>query len=395
MSSPAITLFSPGDARDVTAWSGVPYGIATGLEQAGIRVYRENLEPGPIAAWARDRMLNALKRIERRHRRVGDLLLLAHEFAQARLAAARVRRACRRHSDVAFNLFLSYTVCSRGISDQPYALYMDQCYEELLSKQPGRPYGKRDRYLVGVQRANLEGAQVVFSTGTHCINYLRERYGLANVHGDPLYGINLYGYSGSPGENLCQKERSGSILFVARDFYERGGDLLVGAIDRLKSKGESRVVVDIVGPTRVAEWDRPWVKWHGQLRKDLPSQAREFWGLMEGARLFVMPCRTGPLPGVIREAQYVGTPVITANVWNSEQVIENGRTGLLVDGQSAEDYEAAITAALDDSLWRWLAEQGHRAVLTATWSHAGHGMVEALWEARSCEQGPFQGAGAS
>ncbi|MEN9506141.1 MAG: hypothetical protein RI958_2067 [Actinomycetota bacterium] len=65
--------------------------------------------------------------------------------------------------------------------------------------------------------------------------------------------------------------------------------------------------------------------------------------LMAQASMLVMPTRYEGLPLVAIEAAWAGTPVVGSAVAGLAEVVEHGRTGVLVDGFEPRDFARAIT----------------------------------------------------
>ena len=68
--------------------------------------------------------------------------------------------------------------------------------------------------------------------------------------------------------------------------------------------------------------------------------------LMARASLLVLPTLMDTSPNVILEAQIVGVPVITTGVGGVPELVEHGRTGILVPPGSPEELSAAILESL-------------------------------------------------
>lgn len=89
-------------------------------------------------------------------------------------------------------------------------------------------------------------------------------------------------------------------------------------------------------------------------------------GFLSHASMLVLPTFMDTSPNVVPEAQIVGVPVIATNVGGVPEMIEHGRTGILVPPGSADLLSAAILEALRDP--------------QATMTRAGAARVEALPE---------------
>jgi phenylacetate-CoA ligase len=128
-------------------------------------------------------------------------------------------------------------------------------------------------------------------------------------------------------------------------------------------------------PTRV-----PWFELHiagaGPCRAELESQARalgapaKFLGevadvpaLLRSAGLFVLPSLSEGLPVTVLEAMATGLPVVATAVGGTPEIVEGGRTGVLVPPGEAEPLaEAIVRLSGDPELGARMGRAGRRRV---------------------------------
>ena len=90
---------------------------------------------------------------------------------------------------------------------------------------------------------------------------------------------------------------------------------------------------------------------------------REVAKLLHGCELFVLPSRSEPFGIAIIEALACRKPVIATSVGGIPEIIEDGRTGLLVEPNDAGALAAALLRVLQDQELRTvLATNGYRTV---------------------------------
>lgn len=146
------------------------------------------------------------------------------------------------------------------------------------------------------------------------------------------------------------------LLFVGRIQPLKGVDIAIAALSRLTLTGEPAHLVVIGGPSGSsgpAELDRLQ-----QLAEDLsladrvhfiPPVARDqLVSFYQAADAVVMPSRSESFGLVAAEAQSCGVPVVAAAVGGLPFIIDNGTSGILVEGHDPSAYAAAIDSVLGD-----------------------------------------------
>ena len=79
-----------------------------------------------------------------------------------------------------------------------------------------------------------------------------------------------------------------------------------------------------------------------------PVDRSRLAGFYQAADAVIMPSRSETFGLVAVEAQSCGTPVVAAAVGGLPFIIEDGKSGLLVDGHNPADYAAALDRVLSD-----------------------------------------------
>ena len=362
-----INLFCWGDSSDINTWSNVPYFFGRTLILRNIDVRRVNLIPDEAL------VQRALNFVMRQRNRVASALGLRYRPmfrvpAFHRRVNFHLAKTSRKLQDADLNLFLTFSFSSYRYCDIPVAHYCDRTYEHHLEEQGVRPTAV-DRWLMKREKRNLQNAQHVFCLNRACLEFVRERYG---VRSTVLLkaGINLSGDDFcDPGALIAGKQAAREILFVGRGYYERGVDILLEAFRRFNDKLSDPFTLHLVGiisdqlPT-----PQPHVICHGYMRKDDPVEYREYTKLFASARLFVFPMRPGPIPGVLREAFWMCTPVILTNVPNAAERVEDGKNGILVAKADPEEIAQCMRRLVQDhEAWRAMAAYARKSVQDETW----------------------------
>jgi D-inositol-3-phosphate glycosyltransferase len=84
-----------------------------------------------------------------------------------------------------------------------------------------------------------------------------------------------------------------------------------------------------------------------ELRQPVPHRQLVHW--YRAADVLVVPSRSESFGLVAAEAQAAGTPVVASRVGGLAYAVDDGASGILVDGWDPADYAAAVASIIDDS----------------------------------------------
>jgi glycosyltransferase involved in cell wall biosynthesis len=183
-------------------------------------------------------------------------------------------------------------------------------------------------------------------------------------------GIDIDKYTPDPQRrpDLAQPERT--ILCVARLQYPKGIDILLHAWKRMLSEPDAwRAKIKprlLIAGTGDLEGQLKWiaselgieesVEFLGS-RTDVIPLLQQSWG-------FVLPSRWEGMPNALLEAMGCGIPCIATRVSGSEDILQDGVNGLLVDPEQPAQLAVALHRLLADTpLALRLAEEGRATVV--------------------------------
>lgn len=140
------------------------------------------------------------------------------------------------------------------------------------------------------------------------------------------------------------------LLCLGRLAREKGFDRVLRALPAVHERfPDLQLIVAGDGPER-QELEtlaanlgiRTYVRFTGWVqRKETP-------GLINSATVVVVPSRTEGLPLVALEASIMGRPIVATRVGGLPEIVVDGVTGRLVDGEKPRDLAAALCALLAD-----------------------------------------------
>ena len=118
-------------------------------------------------------------------------------------------------------------------------------------------------------------------------------------------------------------ERTGKVVaYVGRDSYEKGIDVLRGAEPNIR--GSVRYCTDM-------EW-------------------RDAMSVLAGSSVMVLPSRAESLPTAVKEAFYLRVPVVAMSVGGVPELIEDGKTGFLIEAGDARRMTEVVNGILGGSI---------------------------------------------
>lgn len=337
------------------AWSGIPWGLATGLREAGheavfLRASSPRLiERGREIAAARIRAAEALD----------------PEFVRLRSAflARAVRGAGELDALVQFGT---------GFLLPPHpriATFEDMTVKQAIASDPA--YDVQPRALekwIARQRASYEGARACLTLSQWAADSIVSEYGV-----DPAK-VRAVGAGRNLDPQPAPREWSPPrFLFVGFDWGRKNGDAVLRAFRRLREE-VPEAQLSLVG--HHPPLSQAGVSGHGPLALGDPEQRRRLEREFETATCFVMPSKIEPYGIVYREAAAAGIPSIGTTAGGAPDAV--GANGVCVDPgdddalfremrkysdpRVAQAAGAAAAENRDETTWRVVAERSLEAL---------------------------------
>lgn len=153
------------------------------------------------------------------------------------------------------------------------------------------------------------------------------------------------------------------FAFVSTNFQAKGGPTVLSAFREVR-KVHTDASLIIVGDAPSDLGAESGVRFAGFLRKEVQGEYQRFLRILGRARALVHPTRSDISPLLLLEAGYLGCPVISSRKFGIPELVEDGRTGLLLDDPS---QPAMVISAM-----RWMLEHNgeYRQMREAAWSNA-------------------------
>ncbi|MDP9330026.1 MAG: D-inositol-3-phosphate glycosyltransferase [Actinomycetota bacterium] len=112
-----------------------------------------------------------------------------------------------------------------------------------------------------------------------------------------------------------------------------------------------------------------------------PQPQSKLTDFYAAADVVLVPSRSESFGLVALEAQACGTPVVAASVGGLRYVVEDGRSGFLVEGHDPADHAERLLQILrDDDLATRLGKEAARQALRFTWDATTNGLLDVYSE---------------
>lgn len=234
--------------------------------------------------------------------------------------------------------------------------------------------------LVSVAQSSLAGRvtlNLLRNSDAYYQILSRRSYSYLTSHGfradhlvDIPNGIDIAQFHPDPQRRPHPENPARDIVCVARLQYAKGIDVLLHAWGRMMhafseqdTSLKPRLLLVGEGPLR-AKLERITAELGIQdsveflgLRRDVVELLQQAWG-------FVLPSRWEGMPNALIEAMACGLPCIATRVSGSEDIITDGRNGLLVEPENPIEMAEALKRVIEDkSLAQQLAREGHKTVV--------------------------------
>lgn len=276
-----------------------------------------------------------------------------------------------------------------GPTERPLYIYQDFCFGHGLKLMDMglTPHGwdaisrRTLERRAAMQNTTYARAAGVFTMSAWNARYLREA---ALVPADRIHvvqaGVNVP--VDPPSAERLRRRTSRServIAFVGRDFFRKGGDLVLDAFRLLRERSSIPLRLVMAGPVT---WPLPGAIPQGvTFIGNAPFESVR--SLLHDADVLVMPSRFEAFGIIIAESLASGTPVIGRNDFAMPEMIEHGVNGMLIDHDDAEELAAALLRVLSsDAIAKHCLADAERVGALYSWDRVAGDMVSVIRRGR-------------
>lgn len=346
-----IAYLSGEDPKDKNAWSGSLNSIAQVLEEKGCVL--EHLGPErPRLAWFMGAVINRLslfflhKRFDYRHSKM--------------YAKAFGKRFSNKLKSMQFDVVLAVggsEFVAYLKTEKPIVLVVDRTvagafeYHSVLTNL--LVWSKKQSAITDAKAMRRTALNYFASTWAQRAAVIE--YQLVENRNVVLpFGANVYKLP--PKELLMHRTFDRSVcklLFVGRDWENKGGDIALDCFKQLKSKGKV-VELHIVGCSIPAGNQEEGLISHGFLDRNKMEDGEQLHQLYLRSHFFILPTRFEAYGLVFAEAAAYGLPAIGPDTGGVASAMCNGETGILMPANATgEDYANNILELWnDETKWK-------------------------------------------
>lgn len=281
-------------------------------------------------------------------------------FSQRRLEAIARAVSAKCLPEAMLDCFHGFTPWILTKPQRPYVAWSDCTFRDYIDV-----YHRRERFqhkdLERIEKAEAEWlrrARRVLFTSDWAAKRAVSRYALDSGR------VGVIGICGEMKVHARDAYAGGwQFAFVATDFEAKGGRIVLAAMREVRKRHNDASLV-VIGDKPLDAAAEPGVEFTGFLRKEVPEQHERYRQILGRARAVVHPTKSDIAPLLISEAGYFGCPLISSRRFAIPELVDDGRTGLLLDDPSDVN---AVTSAMN---WMLEHEEEYKRMRQAAWVKA-------------------------
>jgi glycosyltransferase involved in cell wall biosynthesis len=302
-----------------------------------------------------------------------------YPFAPAVLAETRRKVEAAIPATAEAVLFRSSTRWIHCRPDVPYFVHSDASFHTYCcNKNAAAKYRQDDlRRICDEEAAFLESAAGVFFESRWALDSAVTAYGLRGRH---YHAVAVAGGMETP-STVTPANTVVRLLSIANHFRQKGGDIIFEAFRLLQPRFPQLKWHIVGGRPDFGVLRFPGIVYEGRLNPELVPDRHRYTALLASASLLLHPTREDMNPLVLLEAAGYGCPAITVNDFAIPELVEDGKTGVLLQRPvTPQSLAAAVERLIQNSeqysQMRLAARQ--RALSRTSWDQIGTSMADVI-----------------
>ena len=336
-----ITVFSIGDANELSTWSNVPYFFTKNLEFKNIKVNRVNLEENKTLRLIYKYSFFAFLKLFNKNSNHTYFRSGLNYF----LTNCKIKKAIKEFNQSEILIFLTYSFCANKYNNKKVVLLGDWFYLYYISTFLKMEPMWFEKKALAREKKHINYADNVINLFPKSQEFNVKHF---NSKKQFYLGHVINGnYDLNHEEIISKKLNSRKLLFIGNKKYMVGALNLIKSFEKLNTNAE----LHIIGLTKQdVGIHLPGLFYYGYLNKGIILENELYYKLIIEARVIV---NTNPNWGsfsAITEAMYYQTPVIALPYPEFTKTYGTEiNFGFYVNEDVTDDLTSKLTDILNDS----------------------------------------------
>jgi glycosyltransferase involved in cell wall biosynthesis len=248
-------------------------------------------------------------------------------FSERRLNAIANEVCVKCRAETRLDFFHGFTPWIATRPERPYIAWSDCTFHDYVDI-----YHRREHFLSEdlkrIENAEadwLRKADRVLFTSNWAVERAVRKYSL---EADRVASVGIFGETEMPERDAYAGGQE--FVFVSTNFEAKGGPVVVEAFREVRKRYPEASLV-IVGDRPPRHMLGSGVHYAGFLRKEAPKEYRRLRDILARARAVVSATSSDICPLLFVEAAYFGCPVISWRKFAIPEIVDDRRTGILLD----------------------------------------------------------------
>lgn len=322
-----IAFLSAYDAENTSSWSGTPYFMLHALKREDIEV----ITIGPVNSVI-EPMLKLIKFT------LGKIFNIKYNYTHSKILAyeysVRFKLILKSHPDIEYIIApASSTQIALLKTEIPILYISDTTFGQINDYYP---YFEKIAYfskkesdkieMLALNNATLISFPSLWASQYTEINYKIDKNKIKTIP----WGPNLKTIPSLKKRILPSKKNELYCLFLGVDWFRKGGDVAVKAVQYARSKGNNINLI-ICGCVPIGIEPADWMTIIPSLNKNNTLEYDKFCDLLTNTDVLLLPTKAECYGMVFCEASAYGIPSIATNTGGIPSIIEHNKSGLLIE----------------------------------------------------------------
>jgi glycosyltransferase involved in cell wall biosynthesis len=281
-------------------------------------------------------------------------------FSQRRLEAIADEVHLKYQAEARLDFFHGFTPWILTTPEHPYIAWSDCTFRDYIDIFHCRDQFRPDdlERIEQAEAAWLKNARRVLFTSSWAAERAVSHYALDACR---VGSVGIFGEIEMPARDAYTGGKE--FAFISTNFEAKGGRIVLSAFREVRERHSDASLI-IVGDQPADVAAESGVSFAGFLRKEVLDEHQRLQQIVGRVRAVVHPTGSDISPLLIIEAGYLGCPVISSKKFGIPELVDDERTGLLLD----EPSQAGTVA----SAMCWMLEHTdeYQQMRKAAWANA-------------------------